>query len=115
MPFRTFRDSSGTEWSAWDVTPRAMERRIADRRMLAEPTAKERRVGERRQSVGQPAALSSTFSPSWLCFERCTERRRLMHIPDGWADCSDAELERYRDEARPVRAMRYTRDGLPAT
>lgn len=116
MPYRTFRDSTGVEWSAWDVTPRAMERRIADRRVLAEPTDEERRERQRRLSVGKPAELFSRFAPSWLCFEASRQRRRLMQIPEGWADCPDAELERYLDQARPVPtiALRFATDFLPA-
>lgn len=115
MPYRTFRDSSGAEWAAWEVTPRATERRIAERRMLAEPTDAERRARQRRNVAGEPARLFSTFVRSWLCFEGCTGRRRLMQVPAGWAELSDAELERYRDQARPVRAvaLRYTNEALP--
>lgn len=114
MPLRTFRDSNGAEWSAWDVAPRAVERRIAERRVLAEPTARERRERERRLSLGRPAELFSRFGQAWLCFDGQRERRRLMHVPDGWAQCSDAELERYLGEARPVRALAFT-DSRPTT
>lgn len=113
MPYRTFRDSNGVEWSAWDVTPRAMERRIADRRMLAEPTARERRERERRLNLGRPTELFSRFAQSWLCFEARRQRRRLMQVPDGWAECTEAELERYLDQARPVPAPRPPQDALP--
>lgn len=115
MPFRTFRDSSGAEWSAWEVTPLGMERRLGDRRVLAEPTEAERRDHERRLMEGEPVRLFSTFAQSWLCFECANQRRRLMQVPTGWAECSDVELERFRDMALPVpaSALRYTRDGLP--
>lgn len=115
MPYRTFMDSTGAEWSAWEVTPGGTERRICERRRLAEPTEEERRERERRIALGEPAQLYSTFAVSWLCFEGVSERRRLMQVPAGWAELTDEELARYRDLARPVpaTALRYTRDGLP--
>jgi hypothetical protein len=40
-----------------------------------------------------------------LCFERGEERRRLFPIPEDWQRCSDEELQKYRDSARPVPSM----------
>ena len=37
MGYRTFRDSKGTEWQAWDVVPQLTERREIERRVRMAP------------------------------------------------------------------------------
>jgi hypothetical protein len=105
MAFRTFVDSSGQEWQAYDVVPRPDERRRYDRRSSEEIAEEERRGSDdRRLSVGRVSRLSGR-AEGWLCFERGEERRRLFPIPEDWQRCSDEELQKYRDSARPVPSM----------
>lgn len=116
MSFRSFIDSTGHEWQVYDVVPRRDERRHYDRRTSGsaeagapEPADRDRREEEnRRLSVGRQSPLAPVRE-GWLCFERGEERRRLSPIPDGWPACSESELERYREAARPVRPLRASR------
>lgn len=106
MGFRTFVDSTGREWTAFDVVPRSEERRQLDRRMMARLSDlfdfDDRRDHDRRVTVGGRSPLASGVSEGWLCFERGVDRRRLMPIPDDWQQCTDKELEAYCQSARPV-------------
>ena len=103
MSFRTFVDSAGQEWQAYDVVPRADERRHYDRRSgeVQMDELEERREQDRRVTVGGREYLPAK---SWLAFETGTERRRLSPIPEDWARCDDAQLEAYLRDARPVRS-----------
>ena len=103
MSFRTFQDSRGHEWQAFDVIPRLDERRNYDRRISGEidGDADERRDADRRLTVGGNAAIAGTRG--WLCFESGKQRRRLSPIPANWFGASDEELEAYCRTARPVR------------
>ena len=106
MGFRTFVDSTGREWTAFDVIPRSEERRHLDRRVMARLSDlfdfDDRRDNDRRLTVGGRSALASGVSEGWLCFERGVDRRRLMPIPENWQQCTDKELEMYCQSARPV-------------
>ena len=104
MVLRTFVDSTGAEWEAFDVVPRDTERRMTDRR--ASSSAKsgrdvERRERDRRLSVGGRSRLTGQ---GWLAFQHGEDRRRLSPIPADWHRVSDVELEAYCLKARPVRA-----------
>jgi hypothetical protein len=103
MSFRTFLDSEGNEWQAFDVVPRVDERRNYDRRVSEreEDEVEERRDGDRRLTVGGSDAIIG--QQGWLCFERGDQRRRLSPIPANWTRATDAELDAYRQAARPVR------------
>jgi hypothetical protein len=103
MAFRTFVDSAGDEWQAYDVIPRiGGERRRYDRRSTDESVAAERRSSEdRRLSVGRVSRLANG-GEGWLCFERGGDRRRLSPIPENWERLTDEELDKYRETARPV-------------
>ena len=105
MTLRIFTDSNGGEWQAFDVVPRADERRRYDRRSPAEQRAldEERRDADRRLTVSGRSPLASSVCDGWLCFERGVDRRRLIPIPDNWPRCSDQELEGYWHSATPVR------------
>jgi hypothetical protein len=105
MALRAFLDSTGNEWLAFDVVPRAEERRRLERRSILKTQSQpdDRRDADRRFTVGGRSPLASGVVDGWLCFERGPERRRLCPIPDGWSRCSDAELESYCQTARPVR------------
>ena len=104
MGFRTFLDSSGREWTAFDVVPRAQERRQLERRALAHlaDMIDDRRDEDRRVTVGGRSSLASGVNEGWLCFERGVDRRRLTPIPENWERCSDQDLEAYCQCARPV-------------
>lgn len=105
MAFRTFLDRAGNEWQAFDVVPRAHERRHYDRRSEHEEpedsSERERRdEHDRRLTIGR----GWTLGPSgWLVFERGEDRRRLSPIPDDWFTCPDEQLDAYRESARQVR------------
>lgn len=105
MALRTFLDSAGNEWLAFDVVPRADERRRSNRRALddARLENQDRRDEDRRLTVGGRSLLASAVADGWLCFERGVDRRRLCPIPASWPRCSDAELEAYCQSARPIR------------
>lgn len=105
MALRIFTDSNGVEWQAFDVVPRADERRRYDRRSPAEQRAleEERRDADRRLTIGGRSPLVNSVTDGWLCFERGVDRRRLSPIPDDWRKCSDRQLETYCHSATPVR------------
>jgi hypothetical protein len=105
MTLRAFLDSTGNEWLAFDVIPRADERRRLDRRAFEamQSQTDDRRYADRRFTVGGRSPLASGVADGWLCFERGAERRRLRPIPQGWTRCSDLELASYCQSARPVR------------
>ena len=103
MALRIFMDSRGREWQAFDVIPRADERRRYDRRSPADQRAEdERREADRRLTVGGRSRLVSGLA-GWLCFEQGVDCRRLSPIPDDWRRCTDQELEGYCHSATPVR------------
>ena len=107
MSLRTFVDSLGQEWSAFDVVPRDNERRQHDRRHADVPeTFSDRRgEGDRRLTIGAQSMLASQASQGWLCFERGIDRRRLTPIPDDWRQCTDEQLEAYCSQAKPVHRL----------
>jgi hypothetical protein len=93
MALREFRDSRGTEWTAWDVPPhRAFPsaRAGTERRTTVTPGfAPERRSGrERRRRVAHPH-----LQAGWVCFSSGETKRRLYPPPAGWDTASEAELE----------------------
>ena len=106
MPYRTFVDSTGTEWQVWDVVPRLSERRddeLADRRLEPAPIRfADRREDDRRLAQMQRSVLCGTSAHGWLCFDNSEEKRRLAPIPRDWTSCSDELLERYERHAEPV-------------
>jgi hypothetical protein len=111
MGYRSFIDSMGVEWQAWDIVPRLAERRARERRMADSAVATDRRMpSERRQPSGIRAALSNGLSAGWLCFETTAEKRRLTPIPADWMRCAIATLEEYLRSAVP--AMRAN-TGVP--
>lgn len=71
---KTFRDSSGTDWTVFEV----------------------------RRNVSAKADLSylpTGYSDGWLCFESETAKKRLIRYPERWRDFTDAELETLLGEA----------------
>lgn len=93
LAHRTFLDSAGVRWIAWDVTAERLtqhaERRARDRRHRQLPIAgSDRRTGERR------GAVSPEMTHGWLAFRSALELRRVLPIPAGWEQMTDTELER---------------------
>ena len=72
MGYRTFRDSKGTEWQAWDVVPQLTERREIERRVRMAPVehADRRRQPDRRvrctESPQHFADQSLARHPGWI-------------------------------------------------
>ena len=114
MSYRHFTDTVGQDWTVFDVTPRADDRRSNDRRRNEEiaaanvPESGDGRTADRRVTVNgqRPPRLTK----GWLCFERDGERRRLQPVPDQWTAASDAELEKFLESAR-IATPRLPRQG----
>lgn len=72
MALRTFRDSDGRAWRAWDVVPDELAPRTRDEDFLAQ-----------------------LYLTGWIVFESADgrDKRRLYPIPDRWQELPDAELE----------------------
>ena len=104
MGYRSFRDSNGVEWHAWDVIPQLAERRVEERRQGRRSIPfQDRRRADRRLIMSRRAVTASGLSGGWLCFEGGTQKRRLSPIPNDWTRCPDEQLEAYCRSARPVR------------
>jgi len=116
MPYRTFVDSTGTEWQVWDIVPRLSERRsfdIADRRVANSPIEfADRRRDDRRFTQARRATLRGTYAHGWLCFDNDREKRRLSPIPSDWTTCNEVTLEQYARRAERV-PMSYRVFGDP--
>ena len=109
MGYRSFKDSTGVEWDAWDVIPQLAERRVEDRRQARRPIGfGDRRRAQRRIVVSRRAVMAGSLSNGWLCFERAAEKRRLSPIPADWSRCTESQLEEYCRMARPVRRSTQT-------
>lgn len=103
MGYRSFTDSLGTDWQAWDIVPRLAERRGPDRRVASLAVARERRQAmERRGPAGERNVLRHGLQRGWLCFEATLEKRRLAPVPADWLECTVARLEEYLRSAVPV-------------
>ena len=74
--FREFRDSKGTDWHVWAITP-------------AQAGLVDVRVGR--------------LQHGWLLFESPGARRRLSPIPDEWHQADDLLLEMLCERASPAR------------
>lgn len=102
MAHRQFQDGAGSEWTVYDVNPRADERRAHDRRDASgeteNPSSPDRRSDQRRATVG--AVRPGRLTRGWLCFESQGERRRLQPIPENWHLLGDAELAALLQQAR---------------
>lgn len=103
MAYRSFRDANGVEWEAWDVIPRLVERRMADRRQGGTADESERRRGVERRAMARRRASLAGLEQGWLCFERGEEKRRLTPIPPDWPRCDDTRLAEYCNQAGAVR------------
>jgi hypothetical protein len=101
MGYRSFTDSRGTRWQAWDVVPQLAERRVAQRRVAPTSAPVERRHrAERRLVAGRRPSLNSGLGSGWLCFDAQVEKRRLSPIPEDWLRCPEERLEQYCAQAK---------------
>lgn len=82
---RELWDGHGVYWTVWEVVPESSERR---RHAGTAPGGLERR----RFNLGPRAQVSPEFAEGWLAFQSHAERRRLVPVPAGWEEMSDAEL-----------------------
>lgn len=104
MGYRSFKDSTGVDWDAWEVVPHLGERRVQERRQTRQATAfSDRRRRERRLVMSRRALMTGGLAGGWVCFEGATGKRRLSPIPEDWTRCPDEQLEAYCRMARPVR------------
>jgi hypothetical protein len=86
---RTFRDSSGEEWTVFEV---------------------------RRQTPADGARgadlsyLPSGYTNGWLCFEKQSAKKRLIRYPRNWREFTDVQLEQLLAEAAlaPRASLRLT-------
>src|SRR5262245_48701540 len=89
--YRQFTDDRGAIWEAWEVRPSSVERRTNDERRTAPRAGMDRR---RRHEV-RPMVPPS-MERGWLAFHGAfrgsIDRLRLVPIPDGWMNLSEAEL-----------------------
>ncbi|MDB4908580.1 MAG: hypothetical protein JWO05_3364 [Gemmatimonadetes bacterium] len=110
MAHRSFRDSRGRNWQAYDVTPKLTERRADDRRRARRSVVQnDRRAGvDRRLAHARRAVLPTGFATGWLCFQGDSEKRRLTPIPGDWLQCAERDLESYCEAARAVSELRPT-------
>lgn len=71
MPFREFKDTSGTAWRAWEIRPEAIH----------------------PQTRGEDY-LADCYVVGWVVFETVLgdEKRRLCPFPTGWAKSGVAKL-----------------------
>jgi len=107
MSYRTFVDSTGRRWEVWLVTPAAAERRRVDRRAAAagtfEGTMDRRKTPERRRSpFRRSVTVASEYHNGWLCFESDGEKRRLVPVPEGWAEAGPDRLSTLLQAAKRV-------------
>ena len=97
MAYKTFVDRDGAYWQVWDSQPSKVERRTSetDRRTIRRfPwTGVDRRSGvDRRTTSQRRITLGQGYGSGWLTFESLVEKRRLVPIPDQWAELSQAGL-----------------------
>jgi hypothetical protein len=78
---RTFADSTGVEWTVYEVKKRG-------------------------GSTGRWSYLPDEFGDGWLCFESEASKRRLTPIPVRWRDLSDRQLQQMLGDAQPVNRPR---------
>ena len=84
-------------WQVWEVIPRSAERRDGAERRTENRSKRERRV---RQELR--IRMASDLANGWLAFESAHETRRLVPIPEGWADRDDDMLAALLAEASPA-------------
>ena len=107
MGYRTFVDSDGSYWQAWDSQPTRVERRVAggDRReqRLFPWRETERRSGQdRRLNSQRRIVLAEGYGSGWLTFESLSEKRRLLPIPYQWEEMSQGELRALCEKAKRI-------------
>ena len=71
---KTFRDSSGGQWTVFEV--------------------------RRHINPKLPAVQPNRYGDGWLCFESGTVKKRLVRYPRRWREFGDAELEKLLAQAQ---------------
>ena len=94
MAHRSFTDLRGTTWQVWDVIPRV------------EPSEEQLEAGL--------VPISEPLIEGWLAFQAGETRRRLVPIPDGWYEASDAQLRHWCTEAAAVAPRRTSGETRPS-
>lgn len=104
MSQRTFADSDGIYWSVTAIQPQLTERRLSDRRALANGVvdfrAERRALPDRRRMRGVRAPVREGFEQGWLVFDNGDEKRRLAPVPVGWERMPTNQLQGLCDKAR---------------
>jgi hypothetical protein len=98
---RNLRETDGTEWQIWKVTPdpRGLwELRRGERRRSHNPNY----PGDERR-MSQDRRCGSTLADGWLCFQSSTEKRRLTPIPPDWESCHEETLSVLLRAASPIK------------
>lgn len=101
MTHRQFRDSRAVDWEVWEVKPVPVVQPLLDRRSSHRQT--EGNVAPSR--TAELMLPQAGMSNGWLLFESDSEKRRLVPIPDGWADFSVEALEALCGRAAPARRV----------
>lgn len=99
MTHRQFRDSNSVEWEVWEVTPAPVVQPLLDRRSRSRSPDD----APVPRSTAELLLPSAGMSKGWLLFESDGEKRRLVPIPDGWADLPVDALEQLCERAVPAR------------
>jgi hypothetical protein len=107
MSYRTFVDNDGAYWQVWDSLPVKFERRVLseDRRRAKNFPwhGADRRSGvDRRTTSQRRITLAEGYGRGWLTFESLAEKRRLVPIPSGWEELSNAELRALCEQAKRI-------------
>ena len=97
MAHREFSGPDGVAWQVWAVVPRSAERRDGPERRAQHRSRRERRIRDELR-----IRMASDLANGWLVFESAHEKRRLVPIPEGWSERSDAALFALLSQATPA-------------
>lgn len=106
MNHRQFRDSNAVDWEVWEVKPVSAIQPLLDRRSR-------RRAQDdapQRSRTDEWLLPKPGMSQGWLLFESPREKRRLVPIPDGWADLPVEGLEVLCERASPAPSVSEVRE-----
>lgn len=101
MNHRQFRDSNAVDWEVWEVMPVSAIQPLLDRRSRL----RTHDDGPQKSRTDEWLLPKPGMSQGWLLFESRRERRRLVPIPEGWADLSVEGLEVLCGRAAPAPAV----------
>jgi hypothetical protein len=101
MAYREFTDQWGTEWRAWDVMPRTVERRARRSPTAGTPTVEVERRQQAENSGEVRLRMRPGWEHGWLSFESSAEKRRLAPLPQKWEEGTDDQLREWLAKATP--------------